>query len=140
MFLPGESQGQGSLVGCRLWGRTESDTTKATQQQQLVFPVIQYMLRAYFTPNSLNLLIPYPCIAPLPCALPTGNHQFVLYVCESTSFLYQSLVCCIFQIPHKSNIIQHSSFSVCVFMFRHTSCDSLQYSLALLFNLTNYVF
>ena len=30
MFLPGESQGRGSLVGCRLWGRTESDTTKAT--------------------------------------------------------------------------------------------------------------
>ena len=27
VFLPGESQGQGSLVGCRLWGRTESDTT-----------------------------------------------------------------------------------------------------------------
>ena len=26
--------GTGSLVGCRLWGRTESDTTKATQQQQ----------------------------------------------------------------------------------------------------------
>ena len=23
-------QGRGSLVGCRLWGRTESDTTKAT--------------------------------------------------------------------------------------------------------------
>ena len=23
VFLPGESQGQGSLVGCRLWGRTE---------------------------------------------------------------------------------------------------------------------
>ena len=30
MFLPGESQGRGSLVGCRLWGRTESDTTEAT--------------------------------------------------------------------------------------------------------------
>ena len=28
MFLPGESQGRGSLVGCRLWGRTESDTTE----------------------------------------------------------------------------------------------------------------
>jgi len=28
--LPGESQGQGSLVGCRLWGRTELDTTEAT--------------------------------------------------------------------------------------------------------------
>ena len=30
--LPGESQGRGSLVGCRLWGRTESDATDATQQ------------------------------------------------------------------------------------------------------------
>ena len=30
MFLPGESQGQGSLVGCCLWGRTESDTTEVT--------------------------------------------------------------------------------------------------------------
>ena len=30
----GESQGWGSLVGCRLWGRTESDTTEVTQQQQ----------------------------------------------------------------------------------------------------------
>ena len=28
--LAGESQGRGSLVGCRLWGRTESDTTEAT--------------------------------------------------------------------------------------------------------------
>ena len=34
MLLPGESQGQGSLVGCRLWGRTESDATEATQQRQ----------------------------------------------------------------------------------------------------------
>ena len=25
VFLPGESQGRGSLVGCRLWGRTECD-------------------------------------------------------------------------------------------------------------------
>ena len=30
VFLPGESQGRGSLVGCRLWGSTESDTTEAT--------------------------------------------------------------------------------------------------------------
>ena len=30
VFLPGESQGWGSLVGCRLWGCTESDTTEAT--------------------------------------------------------------------------------------------------------------
>ena len=30
VFLPGESQGWWSLVGCRLLGRTESDTTEAT--------------------------------------------------------------------------------------------------------------
>ena len=30
VFLPGKSQGRGSLVGCRLWGRTESDTTEVT--------------------------------------------------------------------------------------------------------------
>ena len=28
--LPGESLGWGSLVGCRLWDRTELDTTEAT--------------------------------------------------------------------------------------------------------------
>ena len=28
--LAGESQGSGSLAGCHLWGRTESDTTEAT--------------------------------------------------------------------------------------------------------------
>ena len=30
VFLPGESQGRGSLVGCLLWGHTESDTTEVT--------------------------------------------------------------------------------------------------------------
>ena len=30
VFLPGESQGRGSLVGCRLWGCTELDTTEVT--------------------------------------------------------------------------------------------------------------
>ena len=30
VFLPGESQGQGSLMGCRLWGHTELDMIEAT--------------------------------------------------------------------------------------------------------------
>ena len=34
VFLPGESQGRRSLVGCLPWGRTELDTTEATWQQQ----------------------------------------------------------------------------------------------------------
>ena len=34
VFLPGESQGWGSLVGCLLWGRTESDTTEASPKKR----------------------------------------------------------------------------------------------------------
>ena len=30
VFFPGESQGWQSLVGCHLWGHTESDTTEVT--------------------------------------------------------------------------------------------------------------
>ena len=30
VFLPGESQGPWSLVGCCLWGHTELDTTEVT--------------------------------------------------------------------------------------------------------------
>ena len=30
VFLPGESQGQGSLLGCCPWGRTELDMTEVT--------------------------------------------------------------------------------------------------------------
>ena len=36
VFLPGESQGLGSLVGCCLCGRTELDMTEVTEQQQQV--------------------------------------------------------------------------------------------------------
>ena len=46
VFLPGESQGRGSLVGCRLWGHTELDATEATWQQQ------QY----WFSDKRLNQL------------------------------------------------------------------------------------
>ena len=46
MFLPGESQGRGILVGCRLWGRTESETTEVTQQQQhIIFSNIDFLFQ-----------------------------------------------------------------------------------------------
>ena len=49
VFLPGESQGRGSLVGCRLWGLTESDTTEATQQQQQQWYYCSYVsFQKYF--------------------------------------------------------------------------------------------
>ena len=43
LFLPRESQGQGSRVGCHLWGRTESDTTEVT-----------YLTLALNNLNSMN--------------------------------------------------------------------------------------
>ena len=42
VFLPGESQGQGSLPGCRLWGHTESDTTKRLSSSSLTPPPTFY--------------------------------------------------------------------------------------------------
>ena len=37
VFLPGESQGQGSLVGCHLRGCTESDMTGVTAAAELIY-------------------------------------------------------------------------------------------------------
>ena len=48
VFLPGASQGRRSLVGCRLWGRTESDTPEATYQQQ------QQQQQGFRIPGALN--------------------------------------------------------------------------------------
>ena len=51
VFLPGESQGWESLVGCHLQGRTELDTTEVTQQQQ------QHLLLRAQTTGSFHLLL-----------------------------------------------------------------------------------
>ena len=47
VFLPEESQGWGTLVGCRLWGHTELDTTKATWNNRLVPNRKRSMSRLY---------------------------------------------------------------------------------------------
>ena len=39
--------GTGRLVGCHLWGRTESDTTEATQQQQLQKGQLGFLVSLY---------------------------------------------------------------------------------------------
>ena len=84
VFLPGESQGQGSLVGCRLWGHTGSDTTEATQQQERqrqqlsstvflnvgLFFLTIFLLVCQLTPNnSFKLKLRIWCI------------QRVFYIC-----------------------------------------------------------
>ena len=57
VFLPGESQGWGSLAGCRLWGCTESDTTEATwQQQQAAYTKQSYPLLILIVVNFFRLV------------------------------------------------------------------------------------
>ena len=52
VFVAGESQGWGRLVGCRLWGHTESGTTEVTQQQQQ-YPIV-YMCHISFIHSSVD--------------------------------------------------------------------------------------
>ena len=66
-FLPGESQGQGSLVGCRLWGRTESDTTEATWRRRQRLRILHYNLSksscfCNYTPNKYSTRIRNSCL------------------------------------------------------------------------------
>ena len=55
VFLPGESQGRRSLVGCHLWGHTESDTTEATQQQQQQHILLQLGNAFIFLPAKFHI-------------------------------------------------------------------------------------
>ena len=55
VFLPGESEGQRSLVGCRLWGHTESDTTEATCSSSSSSSSSRLVIA--FLPRSKRLLI-----------------------------------------------------------------------------------
>ena len=96
VFLPGESQGRGSLVGCCLWCRTELDTTEVTQQQQQLLQVLHQRhkvlgqrwhggrQRIFLLENLLNLLYStgnyaqyfvrvYICITGILCAPETNT-------------------------------------------------------------------
>ena len=44
VLSPGKSHGRRSLVGSRLWGHTESDTTEVTQQQQEQVHPLNYFI------------------------------------------------------------------------------------------------
>ena len=58
VFLPGKSQGQRSLVGCCLWGRTDSDTTDATCQQQDTMEMrLHFLVISGQFPNKCKLLL-----------------------------------------------------------------------------------
>ena len=118
VFLPGESQGRWSLVGCRLWGRTGSDTTEATQQQQQhiyffrlfsitgyyqILNIVPYAIQQILTDymfyiqqcvsENVKLLI-YPS-----WPFPFDNYKFVFHFCKSISALQISSFVSFFKIP-----------------------------------------
>ena len=84
VFLPRESWGQGSLVGCRLWGRTDSDTTEVTQQQHTY---ISFLL-SHPPPNTPSLLYRSSQSTELSSLCYTaGSHllsslHMVVYICQ----------------------------------------------------------
>ena len=47
VFLPGESQGRGSLVCCHLWGHTESDTTEVTYHS-IAYDMCEAVISVWF--------------------------------------------------------------------------------------------
>ena len=93
VFLPGESQGRGSLVGCRLWGHTESDTTEATQQQQQCCQCFHYSqsrptssICPHFTVISPKFHTPRP-------------HQFSLAAVTHSILLVSLILQVLFPLP-----------------------------------------
>ena len=60
VFLPAESQGRGSLVGCRLWGCTESDRLKQLNSNSNKYQI--FFIRDLFLK--------------LTCILSNGNEWF----------------------------------------------------------------
>ena len=111
LFLPGESQGWESLVGCRLWGRTESDMTEATQQQQQPVLYSRFLLVIYFICSSEYISVPISQFIPPPhlliaivCFLhPWFYFYFVnKFICtlfkNSTYVIYAICVCSLFSI------------------------------------------
>ena len=71
VFLPGESQGWGSLVGCRLWGCTESDTTEVTHQQQHGTDIFNFFrnCNTFFHSNCTTLYSHQEC-----ARVPVSSH------------------------------------------------------------------
>ena len=50
--------GTGNLVGCRLWGCTESDTTEVTQQQQHLSSIFYFTLVIIYN-HSISFIVSF---------------------------------------------------------------------------------
>ena len=105
VLFPGKSHGQRSLLGCHLWGCTESDTTEATQQQQQ-----QQCL-------SVNLKL-LTSLSSFP--IPFGNHVCFLSR-PSVSFCFAKKFICVVFLDSTSVIL----YDTCLCLAYFTQCDTL---------------
>ena len=85
VFLPGESQGRGSLVGCHLWGQTESDTTEGLSSSSMACSPPGYSVHGISQVRILEWVavscsgdLPNPRIEPVSCI-----GRWVLYHCAT---------------------------------------------------------
>ena len=62
VFLSGESQGRWSLVGCRLWGRTELDTAEAVKKVIEETKELVYVYSQLFVSPPQTIIWPF-CIS-----------------------------------------------------------------------------
>ena len=65
VFLPGESQRRGSLVGCHLWDHTESDTTEVTYLPALAATHLPLCLQYGVGPVHSLLALLWYLLSPL---------------------------------------------------------------------------
>ena len=90
VLLPGEAQGQGSLVGCCLWGCTESDTTEATLQQHPFLNNPCGIILYQFSKSSLLPLLFLLSLHTVHCM----EHQINLTIFFLVDFLDLLLILC----------------------------------------------
>ena len=89
VFLPGESQGRGSLMGCRLWGGTELDTTEALSSK-LILHEVQRICN--FSWNDHKLFIVFLKLCPLNLDKPINYHYVEELRWQRVSFRGKSRV------------------------------------------------
>ena len=107
VFLPGESQGRGSLVGFRLWGRTER-----TQLKQLSSSSSKYTINCYFV-NEI-----YP-IEPI---YGEGNGNPLQYSCLENPVDRGAWWAAVHRVAQSQTRLKRLSMHACMSLFRFSIC------------------
>ena len=90
VFLPGESQGQGSLVGCHIWGCIESDTTEWLSSSSYLISQKIHVTRLPCTWDSPGKNTGVGCHFLLQCMKVKSENE----VAQSCPTLSDSMDCC----------------------------------------------